>query len=257
VHFPKLKIVGYKKVSKDFLPINDEAMDLFMHILSDLLHIFYPRVCLVCSSSLTRSEKLICRACDFKLPRTRFHDDTENPVTRVFWGRIRVTATAFLYFKKENMTQKLLHKLKYHGRKDVGIMLGELFAQDLCQSYHFRDIDVVIPVPLHPKKKRKRGYNQSASIGQGIAAFMDAELDLRSLIRNKFTQTQTRKSRMERWENVQDIFELRDHSKLEGKRILIIDDVITTGATMESCLQVCSAVRDAKLYAAAIGFATD
>jgi len=227
-----------------------------MRLLYDILHIFYPRTCLVCDVTLNHHEKIICSSCDFKLPRTRFHDDEENVVNQVFWGRVWVSGTAFLFFRKENVTQRLLHHLKYRGRKDIGVLLGELFAYELLDSSTFKDIDVVIPVPLHPGKKKKRGFNQSAAIAKGISVIMGNRMNSKTLYKIRNTDSQTRKTRIERWENVKDIFGLNDPGSLEGMNILVIDDVITTGATMESCLKALSGIKGVTLFAAAIGFAS-
>jgi ComF family protein len=226
-------------------------------ILKDLVALVYPDVCMVCGNSLTEREKIICIDCEHHLPRTRFHDDPENPVAVSFWGRVEISsATAFLYFRRGTITQHLLHKLKYKGKKHIGRYLGELFACELVRTEFFQTIDAIIPVPLHPAKKRKRGFNQSELIARGMAKVMEAEVFERVLVRKTFSSTQTRKNRFERWKNVENIFSVEDKKRLEGLHVMVIDDVITTGATMEACLQALSEIDGIALSAGAIAFAS-
>lgn len=225
--------------------------------IDDLLGLFYPHVCLICGNSLAGNERILCSGCNYHLPRTRFHDDPENPVARSFWGRVNlVSATAFLYFRRGGMTQTLLHNLKYKGVKDIGIYLGEEFGRELLKTETFSNVDGVIPIPLHPKKHRKRGYNQSEVIARGICSVTGAELMLKMVARKVHSSTQTRKGRFERWQNVENIFAVEKKASLSGRRILVVDDVITTGATMEACLQALSAAGNVSLYAGAVAFSS-
>lgn len=226
-------------------------------LLKDLLALVYPDVCAACGNSLTERERIICIDCEHHLPRTRFHNDTENPVMMSFWGRVDLSsATAFLYFRRGTITQHLLHKLKYKGKKQIGRYLGELFAGELVRSEFFQTVDAIIPVPLHPVKKRKRGFNQSEIIARGMAGVMQAEVIDNALVRNTFSSTQTRKSRFDRWKNVENIFSVEEKERLEGLHVMVVDDVITTGATMEACLQALSAIDGIVLSAGAIAFAS-
>ena len=206
-----------------------------MSLFDDFISLIFPRVCMSCGYLLYKSEDVICTKCLYKLPRTFFHKHSDNPVMQMFWGRINIcSAASFLNFTKSGMVQKLVHKLKYKGKTEVGAMLGELYGSELKHAELFKDIDLVIPIPLHWKKQKKRGFNQSEMFGRGLAKTMNIRLDTISLYRKVDTETQTKKSRAERWENVSGVFELKNGQHLEDKHILLVDDVITTGSTMEA-----------------------
>jgi len=191
------------------------------------------------------------------LPVTNFHNDYYNPVSKVFWGRINIEyATALYYYKKGNSIQKLIHQLKYHGQKDIGIFLGNILGSELKEINEYKNIDAIVPIPLHRKKLKKRGFNQAEIFAKGLSESMDKELDLDSVYRAKASSTQTRKSRYNRWENVSDIFKIRSNHSLSGKHILLVDDVITTGSTMEACLQTMKQAENIKLSVAAIAYAS-
>lgn len=204
----------------------------------DLLGLLFPRSCQNCGKALNPQEELLCARCLFHLPRTNFHRNKENPVREIFGGILPLySATSFLFFNKGGMTQKLVHRLKYKGKKEIGVYLGELLGRQLSESEFFRDADVLLPVPLHPAKQKKRGYNQSEIIASGMETVMKADLNAGVLFRKVHTSTQTRKSRYERWENVKDIFGVRNPAQLESKHVILVDDVITTGATLEACAE--------------------
>lgn len=208
-------------------------------LLDDFLSLFYPRLCAGCRAPLVRGEEVICLGCLADLPKTGFEQLPDNPVAQLFWGRTDIRlATAFCRFDKGGAVQHFLHQLKYKGSKEVGEKLGHLLGCDLTRSAAFREVELLIPVPLHPKKERRRGYNQSAEIGKGIAAAMDKPLVTGNLVRNLYSDTQTNKGRFERWENVKTLFDVRNPGLLEGKHLLLIDDVVTTGSTLEACAQV-------------------
>lgn len=191
---------------------------------------------MVCHNGLARGEEVICTNCFYHLPRTRFWNDSENPVAKTFWGRVNIeNACALFYFTKGSKYQKLLHLLKYNGRKDIGVVLGKELGKKLAQSELYNKIDAVIPVPLHPKKQKIRGYNQAEAIANGISETMNIPTINDVLIRTQFTQTQTKKNREERIKNVAQAFSVQNPEKLSGKHILLVDDVITTGATLEVC----------------------
>ncbi len=204
----------------------------------DFLNLFYPNLCAACGEKLLTQEKVICTKCLVDLPRTNFHLEHENPVSQLFWGRVNIqNATALFRFQKGSKFQDLLHLLKYKGRQDIGEELGRQLGFELKKSELFNAVNVVIPVPLHPKREKKRGYNQAECIAKGIAESMGIEIQARNMIRTIETQTQTKKSRIERWKNVDSIFEIRQPEKLNNKHILLVDDVVTTGATLEACAQ--------------------
>jgi len=222
------------------------------------ISLFYPRVCAACGNSLFKNEDIICTFCLYHLPKTNYHLMENSPLDQVFWGRVNLQHTAALYtFSKKSKVQHLLHQLKYKDRMDVGIYLGKILGADLNKSGCFGDVQVVVPVPLHIQKQKKRGYNQSEQIAIGLAKSMKIELDSTSFVRTVNTATQTRKSRFARWENVKEVFMVSTPEKLQGKHILLVDDVITTGATLEAAAQMLLAIEGVKLSIACIGFARD
>jgi len=207
-------------------------------MINDFFNLIFPKLCCACNNSLLKNEDIICVNCEVSLPKTNFHTDKENPVNKIFWGRVEIEmATSFYLFSKKSKVQNLLHHLKYKGIKEVGNELGQLFGFELNESQYFRGIDFIVPVPLHKNKLKKRGYNQSESIANGLAKSMKIPVNIDSLFRKEDSQTQTKKSRYKRWENVGEIFGI-SNNKLKGKRILLVDDVVTTGATIEACAQV-------------------
>jgi ComF family protein len=226
-----------------------------MNLFDDFISLIFPNICACCGNSLWKHEKVICTYCDFHLPRTGFHLERDNPVTRTFWGRARIESSAAFYlFNKENRVQQMIHLLKYKDRRDIGIFIGEKYGFYLKNSPFFDSVDLILPVPLHKKKRMKRGYNQSEEFATGLGKSMRLPVNPYFLYRCKATETQTRKSRFRRWENVSDIFAVRDSSALQGKHVLLVDDVITTGATMESCIRVLSAIQGIRISIAAIAF---
>ena len=226
--------------------------------LEDLFSLFFPDLCLGCGEPLVKGEQFLCSICQFHLPRTNFQFDADNAVARVFWGRVRLeSAASFCYFTKGSNIQRLLHKLKYEGNREIGLYLGETYGRELKASPLFGEIDLIIPVPLHPGKQRKRGYNQSEAIGQGLARAMNAALLTNVLARNTNTSTQTKKTRYKRWENVENVFEVRRPDIIAGKNLLLVDDVITTGATLEACATELLCVKDVRVSVVSIAFASD
>ncbi|HWR99037.1 MAG TPA: ComF family protein [Prolixibacteraceae bacterium] len=208
-------------------------------ILNDFLSLFYPRLCAGCQTSLVRGEEVICLGCLADLPKTGFEKIADNQVSQLFWGRADIRlATSFCSFDKGGIMQHLMHQLKYKGSREVGVKLGNLFGTDLIRSAPYRDIELLVPVPLHPKRERTRGYNQSAEIGKGISAAIERPLITGNLVRNLYSNSQTNKSRFERWQNVKELFGVRNPEILEGRHLLLVDDVVTTGSTLEACAQV-------------------
>lgn len=201
----------------------------------DFVGLIYPELCEVCGNALATRGQLICTKCVVDFPRTRLHSYTENKTSNLLWGRIQYKiASSFLYYHKKSDYSHLLHKLKYKGKKEIGIYLGEVFALELKEQGCLSDIDILLPVPLHKKRQKKRGYNQSKIICDGIAKVVPIPIDTQSVIRSIYTNTQTKRNFLNRFSNVQDIFELKNPESLKNKHVLLVDDVVTTGATLES-----------------------
>ncbi|MGZ5244812.1 MAG: ComF family protein [Bacteroidia bacterium] len=229
-----------------------------MPLFTDFINLLYPKLCASCENVLHASEKEICLACEENLPRTNYHLIPENPVAKTFWGRVTINeAAAFLFFQNEGNVQNLLHNIKYKGSKEAAYELGLWYGNDLLKANGFNETSMVIPVPLHKSKERKRGYNQAEWFARGLAQSMQATLSTDNLLRGQASETQTRKARFERWKNVSDVFILKDAEAVKDHNILLVDDVITTGATLEACAQTIFAVNcSCKIRVAAIAFAS-
>ncbi len=228
-----------------------------MSLLNDFIGLFFPRVCDACENLLLRNETTICTRCLTGLPKTNFHKYPDNPVMETFWGRLKIeSASSFLYYSKAGKVQNLIHSFKYRGKYEIGMMLGEMFAADLKTSPYFNNINTIIPVPLHWTKLKTRGFNQSEVIARGMAKQMNAQIENDVLIRRFATDTQTKKSRLKRVENVQGKFGIQNPEKIAGKHVLLIDDIITTGSTIEECANILLSVDETKVSIASIGFAS-
>jgi len=212
-------------------------------MLTQLLNFFYPYSCISCGNVLFPYEHFLCLHCLYNLPETRYHEFEKSPLSLLFLGRASVENTgAFLFYKKGTQVQKILHHLKYKGMKEIGSFLGNIYGMQLIQQEKWNTVDIVIPIPLHKKKEKKRGYNQSEWIAKGLSAGMQIPYNTSLLIRSDFTETQTKKSRFHRWKNVEDVFQLTDLTALKNKHVLVCDDVLTTGATLEAAIQKLAAV---------------
>lgn len=232
-------------------------MNQLKNIFSDTLHLFYPHLCIGCGSDLLNEKDLLCIKCIHNLPHTNFAEHSGNPVEKIFWGRLPVTAAfSEFYFSKESLIQHLIHQLKYKSNKDIGIFLGKMMGKSLVGCERFKGIDYLVPLPLFKDKEHKRGYNQAAIICKGINEITGIPIMNGNITRQRFTETQTRKHRMERWENVDGSFIIKDPGSLKGKHILLVDDVITTGATLESCGRAILEIADIKLSIASLAWAT-
>lgn len=201
-----------------------------------VVNLFFPRLCAGCGNELFGEEESLCISCTSQLPVTNFHMHANNPVEKIFWGRLGLTsATSYLYFTKGSLLQHLLHAFKYQGNKEIGLFLGRCMGTSFLASGRFASVDGLVPLPLHPKRERKRGYNQAAVICEGIADIIKKPVIKDAVLRPSATQTQTRKSRVGRWKNIEGKFLLSNPAALHDKHILLVDDVVTTGATLESC----------------------
>ena len=217
-------------------------------MLEALVDLFFPEICQACGNALFNQEKLICTFCSFHLPQTHYHHQKNNPVSKLFWGRAAIeTAAAFYFFNKGSRVQRLLHQLKYRGRSDLAIHVGYLYGTELKQSPLYADVDLIIPIPLHKKKLKQRGYNQSDAFARGLSQGMLIEWDAGILERTIANETQTNKSRFERWTNVASIFAIKNPDKLKNKHILLVDDVITTGSTLEAAATLILSLNQVKL----------
>ena len=208
----------------------------FRDWLYSILNLFCPRVCAACGETLLKDEETVCLKCRYTLPFTGYENHADNPLAQVFYGRVRFHAvTACFFFAKSGKVQHLIHELKYKNNPEAGVFLGQELGKTIKDAPLFQGIDYLIPVPLHPRREKQRGYNQSLLIAQGINEVTGIPIGDKYLIRAVYTTTQTKKSADERHKNVKDIFEVRFPEELEGKHVLLIDDVLTTGATLESC----------------------
>ncbi len=231
-------------------------MKTLMSYTNDFIGLIYPSICVGCGNPLWKNERFICTFCDFHLPRTNFHQEKGNPLDQIFWGRAQIeSAAAYLFFNKGNTVQHMVHALKYKGRKDIGIWLGKQYGSDLKLSPYFDAIEYILPVPLHPKKFISRGFNQSEQFAIGLNSSMNVPVENQVLYRKKTSETQTKKSRFVRWQNVEDIFAVKEYQKLEGKHILLVDDVVTTGATLESCITALLRIPGVRISLATIAIA--
>lgn len=221
-----------------------------------LLHLMYPCLCVACGDDLPAGKSCFCFSCRLKLEPTGMHLQEENDFTHRLWGQLPlVHGAAMYYFTRKSPIQRALHQLKYHNKPEVGIKLGREMGYLLAQSPFYRDIEVVVPVPLHPRKEQLRGYNQSAMFAEGVAEVLGIAFETRSLARKIYSESQTKKKRLDRFVNVETSFVVTKPSAFVGRHILLVDDVLTTGATLESCGQTILAVQGARLSLATIAIA--
>lgn len=232
-------------------------MNLASTILSPLKHLFYPHVCTGCGSDLIDDNNLLCLQCINDLPHTNFEMHANNPVEKIFWGRLPLTAAmSEFYFTKGTLIQTLIHQFKYKSNIDVGLYLGAIMGRSLLNSNRFTTIDALIPLPLNAEKEFKRGYNQATILCNGMAEVMGVPVIKNNVVRNRFTETQTKKHRAERWKNVESSFGTNDSAALRNKHILLVDDVVTTGATLEACGTEILKIEGTKLSIATLAYAS-
>lgn len=232
-------------------------MDVLPRFLDDLLELVFPGICITCGNRLISQEKYLCMKCRYDLPVNNFHlNPDNNKVARLFWGRVRIeSAASFFHYRQGSIYQKLIHYVKYKGLKELGFETGKWFGDVLRESFSFATIDFIVPVPLHPRKKKKRGYNQSEWIAYGLGESMNKKVVPDNLFRKLHTTTQTRKNRFERWQNVEGIFGIRDMDIFTGRHILLVDDVVTTGSTLEACAIQVLRAKDSSVSVATLAFA--
>ena len=222
----------------------------------NLLNLFFPKVCYACSNYLRDNEKHICTSCRHNLPVTNYHFENDDTIKKVLYGRAKLeNATSLLMFHKRGIVQQLLHNLKYRGHETIGNFLGEWLGNELKLISDYKSVEMVIPVPLHKRKRRKRGYNQVAKFGIEIANALEVPYVDSVLLKTAATKTQVFKKRIARWDNTDELFTTQNISEIDGKHILLVDEIITTGATIEACCSVLSKAKDLKISVATMAIA--
>ena len=227
-------------------------------VITDFLGLLFPSMCLACQDALRRGERHLCTTCRAELPYTDFHllPAEESPLGRRFWGKLPVRyALSYLRFVQHGRVQQLLHQLKYKGQQEVGVALGELYGAELASAGFTAHFDLVVPVPLHQRKLARRGYNQAATFAEGLASSLHLPWSAHALQRTAHTASQTRKNRAQRWQNVATVFEIAKPADVKGRRVLLVDDVLTTGATLEACGEALLAAGAAEVSIATIASA--
>lgn len=217
-------------------------------LLSNFISLFYPKLCVICGDPLVAGESYFCLECFLKLPKTNYHLSPDNRATDRFAGKIPIsTGASWLYYDKGGISQKLISEIKYRDNRNLGEWMGALLAKDWLASGFFQRIDCLIPVPLHPSKEKKRGFNQSEMIALGISQITGIRINTKNVIRKNASETQTKKSLFERWKNTKDLFEAKDIDFFDNKHVLIVDDVLTTGSTLEAVAQSILKAKDVKI----------
>ncbi len=225
-------------------------------MISSLIDLFFPRVCLACSQFIPIDMHGICLRCRHELPVTNFHLSADQTFERVLAGRAKIVqGTALFHFEKKGLVQQLLHKLKYKGYESIGCILGDWLGGELRLIPSYQNIDVVLPVPLHKKRERQRGYNQVAKFAMHIAKALQADYLDTVLIKTTHTPSQIKKKRLARWHDTKAVFAINDYRPIQNKHILLVDDLVTTGATLEACIQVLNIAPHIKISIATIAIA--
>ena len=225
-------------------------------MLKPIINLLFPKVCYACLNLLHDNEDTICVNCRHDLPVTNFHFDADDAVAKALYGRAKIEqGTALFRFEKKGLVQQLIHGLKYRGYQNIGFLLGNWLGSELKTLENYQNIDVVIPVPLHKKKQRKRGFNQVAKFGQQLAKNLDAVYLDDVLVKVTNTTSQTTKKRLTRWINNDELFAIKNTASIENKHILLVDDLITTGATLEACITVLNKAKNIKISVATMAIA--
>jgi len=231
-------------------------MNLLRGYLADFVSLIFPQLCVACRTSLVANEDILCTDCLYNLPLTNFHLKPDNIVAQQFWGKLNVEAAYSLYyFNKGGKVQNMMHLFKYNDMPQIGNKLGSIAGSQLMRSSAFSTVDYIIPVPLHKNRLRQRGYNQSACFAEGLATQLNTVVLEHNLVRTVATKTQTHKSRFARFENMKEVFAVKEPEKLTNKHVLLVDDIVTTGSTLEACGIELLKVPGLKLSIATIAYA--
>jgi len=229
-----------------------------MGLLTDVWEFFFPRYCVICGKRLLQGEQHSCLNCLCALPRIRFRNQENNEIAKLLWGKMPIVrASAFLYYSKGGNVRELLFQLKYYGNQKIGNFLGRCMAKELLSTGFFDGVEGIIPVPLHEKKRKSRGYNQSELLAEGISSVTGIPLLKDVLRRNQYTDTQTRKSNYERWNNVMDVFECTYREHFSCKHVLLVDDVLTTGATLVACADAFKEIEGLRISVLTLAWAAE
>lgn len=231
------------------------SLKLAKHLLEGVAQLVYPVCCPGCGSDGIQPGQLLCLFCNQELPYTGFTGLYGNPIEKIFRGRLNIqAATSLMYFSRQSVIRRLLHQLKYEGNKEIGLYFGRRLGEVLLTSPRFAGIDFLVPLPLHHKRQRRRGFNQATILCEGMSEVMDVPIVENLIVRSRATETQTFRSRTERWQNIEEGFQLKQQQGYTGKHLLLIDDVITTGATLEACGSVLQLIPNLKLSIATLAF---
>ena len=231
--------------------------NFFVVFIKSFLSLLFPEVCKKCGNDLFSGEELLCRKCCTKLPQTGFENSKSNPVAQLLWGKVKIEhAFSLFYFRKGETLHKIVHLLKYKRNKRAGVLLGDIAGKKLKNITFEPQIDYLIPVPLHPKKLKIRGYNQCEILAKNISKITDIPVNTNVLLRNIHNVSQTKKGKYDRWKNVEGIFKISEYETLQGKHLLLLDDIITTGSTLEACCATLLQIPNVKVSVMSIGYSS-
>lgn len=226
-----------------------------MEFIKDIFHLFFPEVFLSCSETLLQQEHFVCISCRHDFPLTDFLNNPNNLLEKQFYGRVPIEeAVALFHFAKKGKIQQLIHKLKYKGQENIGLFFGKWMGESLKNSKRFKEIDCIVPVPIHPRKQKQRGYNQLTKLGVSVGKTLEIPFNENNLIRVINTPAQTHKGRVERFSGKKNHFEIVNTVLFNGKHILLIDDVITTGVTIEACTKELLKCKNVKVSIAVVAY---
>ncbi|WPR72480.1 ComF family protein [Flavobacterium sp. NG2] len=217
-------------------------------MLQPFINLFFPPICAGCNALLFTNENIVCTHCRHEITMTNHHETVENEAYKKFYGRIAIEhASALFYFHKKGIVQELIHNLKYRGHEEIGTLIGEWYIDDLKNIPTLKTAQSIIPVPLHPKKLRERGYNQVSTFGKALAKGLDIEYNDQLLLRKLYTKTQSKKNLLGRTEGIETLFDVNFTESDHNKHYILIDDVITTGATLEACCRALQKIPNIKI----------